>query len=555
MDSLRKKSATHRNDSDRESSEHSRRLPDDSDSFRGPIRRLPPQESPRKTSGHSRFRRLGQFILLLASATLILFGYFSWKVGRATTTMNITPERGSSLSATISGAQSILSSVTTQKQHLLRGESEGRTNILILGKASEHTPGQKLTDTIMVASLDFARKKIGIISLPRDLSVTLPEKGLSTKLNALYQYDLRDKTGMETVGTAVSDITGLPLHYFVALDYDGFINVIDALGGVSVYVERDLLDTRFPGPNYSYETFEIKKGWRDLDGETALKYARERHSDPEGDFGRSKRQQDILAAIRDKASSLKVLLNPLAIGTLIDTLGEHVRTDITPEDIRSFIGVAREFDTKNIATSVVDAWKKESLLRVSHVQVGPVAMFVLVPRTGNWSETRALASNLFDLEKMKEKKTAIETEAARIAIRNESGIDSLESKVRTLLTDDLGMKNITLLPPAKETIVREVSRVFDTGDSRAAHTRNELIETLSLQYEKENNPIDNNDAGTYDIIIALGKDMAQRFDFEEGSLDTFTATENDLEYQKKMNDTLITTDDHLTEPVLKASQD
>ena len=84
-----------------------------------------------------------------------------------------------------------------------------------------------------------------------------------------------------------------------------------------------------------------------------------------------------------------MLINPLAIGTLIDTLGEHVRTDITPEDIRSFIGVAREFDTKNIATSVVDAWKKESLLRVSHIQVGQVAMFVLVPRTGNWSETRA----------------------------------------------------------------------------------------------------------------------------------------------------------------------
>jgi hypothetical protein len=111
----------------------------------------------------------------------------------------------------------------------------------------------------------------------------------------------------------VTEITGLPIHYFVILDFDGFEKIIDTVGGVRINAERDFLDTRYPGKNYGYETFQLSKGWHSLDGATALKYVRERHADPEGDFGRAKRQQETIRAVRDKVFSVPTFLNPVMI--------------------------------------------------------------------------------------------------------------------------------------------------------------------------------------------------------------------------------------------------
>lgn len=485
-----------------------------------------------------RLRRALQFITCAISLFLLLFGFLSWKIGRATHTMIITARNDGVLAHALAGSQSILSSLAPGKRAPLRGESDGRTNILLLGKANDHTAGQKLTDTIMVLSLDFEHKRVAVLSLPRDLYVHLPDHGLSTKLNALYQYDIRDETAASTVRSAVSDITGLPIHYFAAIDYDGFVHIIDALGGISVYVERDLFDPNFPGPNYSYETFEIKKGWRDLDGRTALKYVRERHADPDGDFGRAKRQHDVVAAIRDKALSLKILLTPLAVSDMIDAVGNHVRTDLSSENLSSLTGIAKEFDTKNIKTAVVDAWKKESLLRVSHVPVGSVSMFILVPRTGDWSETRELAHNLFDLEKIHAQKEAIALEAASIGIRNESGFPTLGKRLQTLLTEDFGIREARLLPQDERAVIRKESVLLDTGQGQAIHTLDQLAKTLSLRREKRDPDVDNGKDDGYDIVIILGEDMGKRLSFEEDAPEKIHESENDLEYQKTIDQAL-----------------
>lgn len=493
------------------------------------------------------FRRVAVRILFgLIGFSLVfsLFGFvfFSWKIGEVTRLVQSDSAQKTTLSETLEGATSLLSPLFDSSRTLLPGEETGRTNILLLGKANEKTAGQKLTDTIMIASLDFSKKKIALLSLPRDLYAEVPEQGFSTKINALYQYDLADQTGAEITKETISHITGLPIHGFIAIDYDGFIRTVDILGGVSLYVEQDLFDTRFPGPNYSYETFEIKKGWQDLDGETALKYARERHSDPEGDFGRAKRQQAILSSMKDKALSMKTFLNPVTISELIDVLGAHIRTDLSPENFRSLVALSREFDTRNISTAVVDAWKKNSLLKVSHIQVGAVRMFILVPRTGDWSEIRELSEYIFDLDRLAARREAIADENARIHIRNESDSPILGQKIRALLSENLGIRQIeiTSTPHTKNASTpRDRSLLVRRTSTEVVHTADEIIRKLNLEaLSLESLEIEEPDS-TVDIIIFLGNDLANRLSFEEDTLEDFQSAESDPDYQKRLDTALI----------------
>lgn len=558
MDSLRKKISPQRNTRPAPSITHTalpkhfERVLPSSNRFHGPrnTANIRKQCPPRRRKTLLRFL-VWTFVLFTLTAISTL-GYLSWKVGGATRSMSISPQEtqeNTALSDTIHGATSLLTPILHRERLPLPGESDGRTNILLLGKANEKTAGQNLTDTIMIASFDFSRKRIALLSLPRDLYVEIPGTHTFTKLNALYQIDQDNKASAETIKQAVSNIIGLPIHAFATLDYDGFINIVNLVGGVSIYVEQDLFDSRFPGPNYSYETFSINKGWQDLDGATALKYVRERHSDPEGDFGRAKRQQAILSALKKKAFSLKILFNPFAVSNIINTLGDHIRTDLSLENMQSLIGLADDFDTTNIATAVVDAWKKDSLLRVSHVPVGPVAMFILLPRTGDWSETRELARDIFDLDKLKARQEAIEAEDAHVTLINQSDTPTLSARVARFLSENLHIQHVHIastthstedLPPRGGAPL-DTSIIFRRGGTEAVYTTDEIATKLSLRIADPNNPpagISFNESDDSSILIFLGNDIAKRLSFEEDTMDDIQNAEKDPAYQKQIDTAL-----------------
>ncbi|MGB4833483.1 MAG: LCP family protein [Candidatus Moraniibacteriota bacterium] len=362
----------------------------------------------------------------------------------------------------------------------LSGESEGRINILLLGRAGEQYPGRNLTDTVMLLSLDMEKKRAGLLSLPRDLFAPIPGTGLSTKLNSLYQIGINDGVGTEILRKSVAEITGLPIHYSVMIDFDGFERMIDALGGIRVDVQRDIHDERYPGKNYSYETFELRKGWQKLDGKTALKYVRERHDDPEGDFGRAKRQQATMQAVREKAWSIPTFLNPFALSGFLESLGDSITTDIPPEAIGRFIELARLFDTKNISTVVVDAWKKESLLRVSHIESGGLRAFILVPRSGTWDEIHDVAAHLFEERKREQRRTEMEHESARIVIltspRYRAGAEALAADIReTFPAESVKLQNDSRLDANQGTAM-----IQDTSGLRTPYTLDSLVARYGL---------------------------------------------------------------------------
>jgi len=429
--------------------------------------------------------------------------------------------------------------ITSQKTINLRHADPNRINVLLLGIAGKGKPGQYLTDTIIIASINTKTNQVALLSIPRDLYVKIPDLNIQTKINSAYQISLNNsqdnEEAVKLVEKTITEITALEIDYFAILNFDGFEKTVDSIGGVNIMNERDLYDSRYPGPNYSYETFELSKGFHQLDGATALKYARERHNDPEGDFGRAKRQQQIMQAIKNKIFSLETLANPFALNNLLDTIGENVVTDATPTDIENFFELAKKLDTQNITNKVVDAWNKDSLLSVTHIEMGGVQAFVLVPRIGSWSEIKDLAQNIFDLNILTRRKEELEKENANILIINQSGNPQIVGNLKSIFQENLNYKNIDIAP-SKPGELTEKTIVYDLTNGAKPFTTDELIAKLpaSISYASINIPNSSTDK-QQDVIIVIGQDLVEKYTRPKGTIDELNNSRDDqenLEYNK-----------------------
>ncbi|MBP5994004.1 MAG: LCP family protein [Candidatus Moranbacteria bacterium] len=441
------------------------------------------------------------FVFLIVFALAGALFFLITKAAHVGQTLSFENEQSISLFAELKGAAGTLFSDRAPLK-----ETDGRINILLLGRAGEHYPGKNLTDTIMLASIDTHTRRVALLSFPRDLYAPIGQGDTYTKINAIYQIGLDMQAGVDLIHETIETIAGVPIHYSVIVDFDGFEKAVDALGGVSVDVPRDLYDARYPGKNYSYETFEIHKGWQRLDGATALKYVRERHADPEGDFGRAKRQQQVMQAIRDKVFSTGTLLNILTLSRLLDALGESVKTDLTLEEMESFLALIRTLDTKNITTVVIDAWKPESLLRVSHIPTPNGNAFILVPRTGNWKEITQTADHLFELDSLKQEREQIESESPSIRIIATPSQSVLVLSLQRFLKDELGFSRTTVETSRLEN-APERSTMRDTTDGTKLYSQNALLSRFDIGLETGTLPESSSQSS--DFILTLGIDLEE----------------------------------------------
>ena len=284
--------------------------------------------------------------------------------------------------------------------------TDGRINILILGvdkRIEGNTVTSVLTDTILVASIGVAEKNLTLISLPRDLWVT-SKLGISGKINSIYaQYD-QSKQGLlgpEGTKDTVAQALGIPIHYNVTVNFQVFKKIIDTLGGVDVTIENTFTDSEYPvegkenAPlNERYETVTFKKGVELMDGERALKFVRSRHgSGVEGtDFARSKRQQQVILAIKDKMLTAQTLIDLPKLKDLFTLYETDVESNITNEELVSFFSLYKNLDLKNFKRVVLDdrSTSDEGGLLVAPedtTQYG--GAYVLIPRTGDFSQIHA----------------------------------------------------------------------------------------------------------------------------------------------------------------------
>jgi LCP family protein required for cell wall assembly len=230
-----------------------------------------------------------------------------------------------------------------------------RINILLLGIDRRGGTGWGYrTDTIIIVTLDPNNKTVGMLSIPRDLQLDIPGYK-EDRINTANVYGYSSKYpggGPALLKRTIEKNFGIPIDYYIMVDFVGFEKIIDTLGGVDVNVPRTLHDTMYPDPRpgdpYAFKTVHFDPGWQHMTGKRALTYARSRMST--SDFDRAKRQQLILLAIREKALSLNLIPK---LPSLIATMGSMVRTDMTAEEMIDFARLAPQVDMENLKQVVL----------------------------------------------------------------------------------------------------------------------------------------------------------------------------------------------------------
>ena len=226
-----------------------------------------------------------------------------------------------------------------------------RVTLLLLGtdqRDGENAPPR--TDTIIVATLDPVAKTAGMISLPRDLWVTIPGYG-QDRINASFELGEAAKRGggAELTRKTVEELLGVPVHHYALIGFAGFQKLVDEVGGVVVDVERPIKDNEYPDANYSLRRIFFQPGLQRLDGESALWYVRTRHAD--SDFGRARRQQQFLMGLRRQALQLNLLPKAPAI---LAALSDTIKTDLKPAEILGLARIAKDLDSGAVVSRVID---------------------------------------------------------------------------------------------------------------------------------------------------------------------------------------------------------
>lgn len=227
-----------------------------------------------------------------------------------------------------------------------------RVNILLLGVDQRPTEeGPWRSDTMIIATVDPKTMTAGAISIPRDLYVEIPGYGDRRINMAHFLGDAYDYPGGGP-GLAMKTIEhnlGIPVHYYIRVDFQGFRDIIDYLGGITIDVEEEIWDYKYPDGQLGYTTVHIPEGRQLMNGRTALQYARSRHSGT--DFDRLRRQQQVLMAIRDKALRLDLLPK---IPMLANTMSHTVRTNLQLGEIVTLGQIGAQIDAEDIRFAVID---------------------------------------------------------------------------------------------------------------------------------------------------------------------------------------------------------
>ncbi len=391
----------------------------------------------------------------------------------------------------------------------LRGEDEGRVNILLAG-TSEDDPGHQgadLTDSIMVASIDVRNNTAFTTSIPRDLWVEYGQacsSGYAGKINVAYQcgQDVKFKEagypegGMGLLSKIVSEKLGLKLHYYGKINYTAFKQAVDAVGGIEVTIKSD--DPRgVYDPNIAPVDggpLNLKNGTQKIDGRTALALARSRNSAggygmARGDFDRTTYQQQMLVALKNKALSTGTLINPAKIGGLLDSAGKNVKTDFKTNELRRLYELGKQIQSDKITT--IDMASEEINLLTTGMYSGqsivhPVAGF----------------SDFSDIQRYFRKLTstnAVVREDASVAVLNGSGVIGLAQKK----ADELGLKNIDVVAVGNAA-QRKTTVIIDKTNGKKPATIKLLEQIFGVTASKNTSSYP--DAANYesDIVIIIG---------------------------------------------------
>ncbi len=354
----------------------------------------------------------------------------------------------------------------------LRGEEADRINILLVGIGGPGHQGAYLADTIIIASYKPSTDELATLSIPRDLYVDIPEFGWRKINNALaFGYEADYPGGGEgLLKEVIEEVTGLPIHYYGRVDFAGFRKAIDDISGIDIYIDNSFTDYEYPDYNYGYQTIRFTEGLEHMDGERALQYVRSRHgTNGEGsDFARSKRQQKVLFAIKEKIFSLESFLNPSKIVAALDDLGDHNQTDLQIWELLRLANLLQNLEANKVITKVLDNGV-EGILQSETTLDGA---YILTPKSGDWSEVQEVAENIFNT-------SVIQREEAVIEIQNSTSETGLASRTAERL-QTMGYNVETIGNATTETVL-STTTIYDLSAGAKPYTVASLKNLLDAE--------------------------------------------------------------------------
>jgi LCP family protein required for cell wall assembly len=406
----------------------------------------------------------------------------------------------------------------------LKKDDHNYTNVLLLGDGGHERDGADLIDTIMVASIDYEKNSVSLLSIPRDFYVKLNEElGMQFpgKINELYRnhkYQLDEEGRFQLFKRVVGDIVDLDIQYYARVDFNAFVEIIDSLDGITVDVQEDIYDPYYPNEtDNGYTVFSVDKGLQEMNGETALKFARSRKTT--SDFDRAARQQLVLEAIQQKALSKDVLTSPGRLKELYGTLQDNLNTDMTIREMVSLAGFAKQMDRSRLVRKVIhDDPGQEGGFLVTPDRDLYNKQFVLVPFGTGYELIHKYADLVFNQREMFYEPAVIEVlnatkypgiarSSAYQLIRFGFDVESIDNyydendektylQESTIIYHDYTEKDDGLIQPKHQSTLNALDG-FVKGYTRASRHSFPITED---KHEKVY------EGGRYDISIVLGDD-------------------------------------------------
>lgn len=372
-----------------------------------------------------------------------------------------------------------------------------RVTILMLGvdrRCDEEGPTH--SDSLMLVTIDPLGLSASLLSLPRDLWVEIPGFELDRINQAYYLGQIYEYPGggpalaMETVEAFL----GINIDYYVAVDFQAFVEVVDLIGGIEINVPETIDDLKYPDQCYGYDPFHIEAGVHQLDGAIALKYARTRATFG-GDVDRAARQQMVVLAVRDQIMQLNMLPQLITRAPeLWQSLQENVRTNLTPEEAIQLALLMPNIPRDSFHTYVLD-------YTYLYNETTPDGRQVLVPVR---EEIRKLRDQIFvppviPTPVIENLPALAATEGARVAVYNGTAVFGLAAATQSYLQ---GFQiNVPEIGNADASTYR-TTQLIDYGSH--PHTTRYLTQLMNIP--PLNVSIGTNPTGEYDVLVIIGDD-------------------------------------------------
>lgn len=235
---------------------------------------------------------------------------------------------------------------------------DGESRFTLLAMGIDRRPDERgltyRTDTMMLISIDPNNNSMGILSIPRDLYIAVPGYAERQRANSAMVLGETNQAGAgpDLAMRSIQYNLGIRVHDYVVVDFKAVIDLINAVNGIEVSIDYTINDPQYPNMYYGYDPFYLAAGTHQLNGETALKFARTRHGD--SDIERAGRQQQVLYAVRDKVLELDMLPQLIVQApSLLSSLSDNVQTGLTLQQMIELAWYVKDIPDENITTGVI----------------------------------------------------------------------------------------------------------------------------------------------------------------------------------------------------------